>query len=447
METKVEDFVNLDQEDVIFQGETMEQEDFINLDEEDVILKEETVEQEDFVNLDEEDVISQGETVEQDGEISTGNFVTFELRRPHQMLSYNQRLMVYNVLLQKSVNGKLKKKHTNEVSDLLKLSLKTVQRIWKQHKNTPPGRQVDVSQKKAKNCGRKKVEIDINLMQQIPLSKRTTMRSIAAALGVQHSKVFRLFKEGLIRRHSNAIKPVLKDENKRARLEFCMSMIDWNNFPLEAKFVAMYNYVHIDEKLFYMTKKSESYYLLPAEKEPVRICQSKNFIGKVMFLVAMARPRFDGNGNEIFSGKIRVFPFITMVPAQRRNRNRDAGTIEMKPITSVTREVVRACLVDEVFPTIRNAWPRENLDEVIYIQQDNARTHVDPSDEQFQVVATLSSLHLQLIYQRPNSPDMNILDLGFFRAIQSLQHKESPKTVEELVQAVVKSFNDTHLER
>ncbi|GAA0153859.1 hypothetical protein LIER_11997 [Lithospermum erythrorhizon] len=109
METEVENFVNLDKEDVIFQGETMEQEDFVNLDEEDVIFQEETVKQEDFVKLDEEDVISQGETVEQDGEISTGNFVTFELRRPHQMLSSDQRLMVYNVLLQKSVNGKLKK--------------------------------------------------------------------------------------------------------------------------------------------------------------------------------------------------------------------------------------------------------------------------------------------------------------------------------------------------
>ncbi|GAA0172515.1 hypothetical protein LIER_26325 [Lithospermum erythrorhizon] len=305
--------------------------------------------------------------------------------------------------VQKSVNKVLKKRHTNEVSDLLKLPLKTVQRIWKQHKDTPLGRRVDVSQKKTKNCGRKRIEIDINIIQQIPLSKHTTIRSITVALGVQHSKVFRLLKE------------------------------DWNNFPLEAKFVARYNYVHIDEKWFYMTKKSESYYLLPAEEEPVRTCQSKNYIGKVMFLVAMARPRFKGNRNEIFSGKIGVFPFITMAPAQRRSRNRDAGMIEMKPITSVTREVVRACLVDEVIPTIRNVWPQENLDEVIYIQHDNARTHVDPSDEQFQVAGTLSGLHLQLICQPPNSPDMNILDLGFFSAIQSLQHKESPRTVDELV--------------
>ena len=30
-----------------------------------------------------------------------------------------------------------------------------------------------------------------------------------------------------------------------------------------------------------------------------------------MFLVALARPRFDAQGNELFSGKIGVFPFVT----------------------------------------------------------------------------------------------------------------------------------------
>ncbi|GAA0185407.1 hypothetical protein LIER_32695 [Lithospermum erythrorhizon] len=51
----------------------------------------------------------------------------------------------------------------------------------------------------------------------------------------------------------------------------------------------MYNYIHIDEKWFYMSKNKETYYLLPNEEDPLRSCQSKNFIGKVMFSVAMAR--------------------------------------------------------------------------------------------------------------------------------------------------------------
>ena len=54
-----------------------------------------------------------------------------------------------------------------------------------------------------------------------------------------------------------------------------------------------------------------------------------------MFLVAIARPRFDAQGNEVFSIKIGVFPFVTHEPAKRTSVNRFAGTIETKPITSV----------------------------------------------------------------------------------------------------------------
>ena len=42
--------------------------------------------------------------------------------------------------------------------------------------------------------------------------------------------------------------------------------------------------------------------------------------------------------------------------------------------------------------------------------------------------------------QPPNSPDLNVLDLGFFSTIQSLQYKESPKNIDDLVNIVVKSF-------
>ena len=33
--------------------------------------------------------------------------------------------------------------------------------------------------------------------------------------------------------------------------------------------------------------------------------------------------------------------------------------------------------------TIRAKWPREDFDKPIYIQQDNAKSHVDPNDVEF----------------------------------------------------------------
>ena len=65
-----------------------------------------------------------------------------------------------------------------------------------------------------------------------------------------------------------------------------------------------------------MSKPTKRYYLVPGEDEPARTCKSKTFITKVMFLAAVARPRFDGLGNEVFSGKIGIFPLSTLEPAK-----------------------------------------------------------------------------------------------------------------------------------
>jgi hypothetical protein len=50
--------------------------------------------------------------------------------------------------------------------------------------------------------------------------------------------------------------------------------------------------------------------------------------------------------------------------------------------------------------------------------------------------AKQGGFNIRLKGQPPNSPDMNILDLGFFRAIQSIQYKKHATTVEDLVPVV-----------
>jgi len=48
---------------------------------------------------------------------------------------------------------------------------------------------------------------------------------------------------------------------------------------------------------------------------------------------------------------------------------------------------------------------------------------------------------IQLKNQPPNSPDLNILDLGFFNTIQSLQYEKAPRGIDELIAAAVDSFH------
>jgi len=108
----------------------------------------------------------------------------------------------------------------------------------------------------------------------------------------------------------------------------------------------------------------------------------------------------------------------------------------MKPITSITREVIRGFMINQVLPAIRAKWPREDVGRPIFIQQDNAPSHLKLDDPEFCEAAKLGGFDIRLICQPPNSPDFNILDLGFFRAIQAIQYQKNAKTMEALLPAV-----------
>jgi hypothetical protein len=55
-----------------------------------------------------------------------------------------------------------------------------------------------------------------------------------------------------------------------------------------------------------------------------------------------------------------------------------------------------------------------------------------------------SRFDIQLTCQPANSPDLNVLDLGFFNTIQSLQHQYLPRTIDELITAVQDCFQKLH---
>src|SRR5258708_32507636 len=49
---------------------------------------------------------------------------------------------------------------------------------------------------------------------------------------------------------------------------------------------------------------------------------------------------------------------------------------------------------------------------------------------------------IRVVFQPPNSPDMNVLDLGYFRSIQTLQHQHPSNSTEELIATVKRSFEE-----
>ena len=155
--------------------------------------------------------------------------------------------------------------------------------------------------------------MDLTRVVDISLNRRGTIRSLATALNINKSSLHRLFKEGLLRRHSNSLKPYLKEENKQARLQWVLSMLEESTLPDNPKFKEMKNIIHSDEKWFNGTKKNLTMYMHPDEEDPHRTVQNKNAIHKVMFYSAVAKPRFDAEGRCYFDGKLGIWAFVRTV--------------------------------------------------------------------------------------------------------------------------------------
>jgi hypothetical protein len=131
-----------------------------------------------------------------------------------------------------------------------------------------------------------------------------------------------------IRRITSELKPALTAANERARVEYALKHLEPCSLTslggIKPTFRADMDVVHIDEKWFYRTRKTQNMYLSHRENAPHRECKHKNHIQKIMFLSAMARPRYDAQGNCVFDGKIGVWAYTEMVQAQKKSQNRSA---------------------------------------------------------------------------------------------------------------------------
>ena len=93
-----------------------------------------------------------------------------------------------------------------------------------------------------------------------------------------------------------------------------------------------------------------------------------------------------------------------------------------------------------MLPAIVEKWPwTDRLSRKIWIQQDGAESHINIDNEEFREAIQDQELNAGLYTQAANSPDVNLLDLGFFRAIQSFNNA-APKNKEELIQSVQHAY-------
>jgi hypothetical protein len=102
---------------------------------------------------------------------------------------------------------------------------------------------------------------------------------------------------------------------------------------------------------------------------------------------------------------------------------------------------LREFWITKVLPAIQAVWPQELAGETIWIQQDNAPSHVPSNDSGFVNAVAQTGLDIRLMQQPANSPDMNILDLGLFSSLQSMSDRLVSNNLDELINNVKHEYD------
>ena len=222
-------------------------------------------------------------------------------------------------------------------------------------------------------------------------------------MGVSKTTVHHWIVASTIHVHSNSLKPILTEEIKWARVEWpCTSGILMISQSTKTCMTIS----------IWMRSGSFS----PEEKNPTHHVKHKSHITKVMFLCAVVRLCYNPCSKTWWDGKLGIWPIGDWEPAQQGSKNRLKGTLVWKN-KLVTKSVYQDLLVSKLLPAIMEKWlRRDRLSRKIFIQQDRAKSHISEDDKEFNDALTENDINVVLYMQPTNSPDVNLLDLGFLEA-------------------------------
>lgn len=145
------------------------------------------------------------------------------------------------------------------------------------------------------------------------------------------------------------------------------------------------------------------------------------------------------DGIVIFDSKLGIWPFVTVDEAKRSSVNCPAGTLVVHKV-NVDRAEYRNMLIDNLIPAIKRKVSQWMRRRELVIQQDGAEAHVAVNDPAIVEACRAGRWNIRLAKQPANSPDLNVHDMGFFCAIQALQHQEAQATRTELIQPTLTAF-------
>ena len=228
------------------------------------------------------------------------------------------------------------------------------------------------------------------------------------------------------------ITPILTKENAAERKQWALDHVDdtWENK------------VDVDEKWFYSeVKTSRKKLKFPNKKSRKGMAGNKRHVVKVMYLIAVARPVPERD----FDGKIGCWRITESKTAKRKTYKkgrkangvlREKGDVFEEDCT-MNSKVYQKMYKEKLLPAIKQKmhWAKR-----VVVQHDGATPHTGKGTEDILKQAgkndNANEQQIELVRQPPNSPDMNVLDLCFNRALACMAAKTRPRTKDEIAKAV-----------
>lgn len=157
----------------------------------------------------------------------------------------------------------------------------------------------------------------------------------------------------------------------------------------------------------------------------------------------MARPRQLEDGSW-FDGKIGIWPCVDRAPARRNSRNREAGTL-VTSLKTLDANYYRELMTGPggVFEKVKEKMPWMR-GRPLFIQHDGAKPHNgNGNSAYFEEQGVIDGWNIQIVTQPAQSPDLNLLDLGFFASLKTrVSHlKIQANTIDDLIARVETAYH------
>ncbi|ETV90235.1 hypothetical protein H310_14937 [Aphanomyces invadans] len=229
-----------------------------------------------------------------------------------------------------------------------------------------------------------------NLVMGVSEEQRSTLRSMSVATGMTIGTLHRKLRDATIERKSSQLKP-LSHRHQHAALANSAGEAGQDNWATRSQKQEFHREGHVP-------------------------CGGRASTARL-------RATFS------FEGKIGMWLFVRYLPVLRNSRNRPADTL-VDTLMNVDAAVYRELVTTRVVSAIKTRFPSAN--KRVVLQHDNATPHGAITNE---VVASVSTDGWTFVVRRqpPNSPDLNVLDLGFFASVQSLQYKVASHSIDDVI--------------